>query len=64
MAEKGLRVLEVDKTFFGKLTNKLTKLLIPTRVGINGMLINMKRNNLLKSFELAKNDEKLDYPAK
>lgn len=64
MAEKGLRVLEVDKTFFGKLTNKLTKLLIPTRVGINGMLINMKRNNLLKSFELANNDEKLDDPAK
>lgn len=64
MAEKGLRVLEVDKTFFGKLTNKLTKLLIPTRVGINGMLINMKRNNLLKSFELANNDEKLDDPVK
>lgn len=64
MAEKGLRVLEVDKTFFGKLTNTLTKLLIPTRVGINGMLINIKRNNLIKAFELANNDEKADDPAK
>ncbi len=65
MAEKGLRVLEVDKTFFGKLTNTITKLLIPTRVGINGMLINIKRNNLLKAFYSANNDEKtVEDPAK
>lgn len=62
MAEKSLRVLEVDKTFFGKLTNTITKLLIPTRVGINGMLINKKRNNLLKAFDIANNEE--DDPAK
>ena len=30
MAERGLRVLEADKTFFGKITNTITKLLIPT----------------------------------
>ena len=61
MAEIGLRVLEQDKTFFGKLTNKITKLLIPTKVGINGLLILAKRNNVLKAFEnyieTANNDE-------
>lgn len=51
MAERGLRVLEADKTFFGKITNTITKLLIPTKVGINGLLILTKRNNVLKSYE-------------
>lgn len=51
MAERGLRVLEADKTFFGKITNTITKLLIPTRVGINGLLILTKRNNVLKTYE-------------
>jgi len=64
MTEKGLRVLEVDKTFIGKLTNTLTKMLIPTRVGINGMLITLKRNNLLKAFENANNDEIEDLTKK
>lgn len=51
MAERSLRVLETNKTFFGKITNTITKLLIPTRVGINGLLIFTKRNNILKAFE-------------
>lgn len=51
MAERGLRVLEENKTFFGKITNTITKLLIPTKVGINGLLILTKRNNVLKAFE-------------
>lgn len=60
MAERGLRVLEQDKTFFGKITNTITKLLIPTRVGINGMLIHAKRNNMLKAFENYTNEENHD----
>lgn len=51
MAERGLRVLEADKTFFGKITNTITKLLIPTKVGINGLLILTKRNNVIKAYE-------------
>lgn len=51
MAERGLRILEQDKTFFGKITNTITRLLIPTKVGINGLLIHAKRNNILKAFE-------------
>ena len=50
MEEKSLRVY-TDKKFFAKITNTITKLLIPTRIGINGMLISIKRNNVLKAFE-------------
>lgn len=50
MEERSLRVY-ADKTFFTRLTNTLTKVLVPTRIGINGMLISMKRNNILKSYE-------------
>ena len=51
MEEKSLRITGTNKTFINKITNTLTKILIPTKIGINGMLISMKRNNLLKAFE-------------
>ena len=51
MEERSLRITGADKTFFNKITNTLTRLLIPTKIGINGMLISIKRNNLLKAFE-------------
>ena len=51
MEERSLRITGADKTFFNKITNTLTKLLIPTQIGINGMLISIKRNNVLKAFE-------------
>ncbi len=51
MEEKSLRIYDTEKTFMSKVTNKLSKLLIPTRVGINGIIITMKRNGLLKAYE-------------
>lgn len=51
MEERGLRVLKNDTTFFSKFSSTLTKLLIPTRIGINGMMINIKRNSAIKYFE-------------
>lgn len=51
MEERSLRITGTDKTFFNKITNTLTRLLIPTKIGINGMLISIKRNNLIKAFE-------------
>lgn len=51
MEERSLKVLEADTTFFNKITSTLSKLLAPTRVGINSILINMKRNNVLKNYE-------------
>ena len=50
MEERSLRVY-TDKTFFTKLTSTITKMLIPTKIGINGMLISIKRNNVLKAYE-------------
>lgn len=60
MAEKSLRVQENNKTFFGKITKTLTKILIPTKVGINGIIIGVKRNNLIKAFENYNNLETND----
>ncbi len=51
MEERSLRITGADKNFFNKITNTLTRILIPTRIGINGMLISMKRNNVIKAFE-------------
>ena len=51
MEERSLRVVGTDKTFFNKLTKTLTKFLIPTQIGINGMRISMKRNALIKEYE-------------
>ena len=61
MEEKSLRITGTDKTFFNKITKTLTKMLIPTKIGINGMLISIKRNSLLKAFEAYENsDENYD----
>ncbi len=52
LAERSLKVLETNKTFFGKLSNTLSKILVPTKIGINGIVITLKRNNLLKAYEM------------
>ncbi len=51
MEERSLKVLANDTTFFNKISNTLTKLLIPTKIGLNGMLITLKRNAVLKAYE-------------
>ena len=50
MEERSLRVYQ-QKTYFSKLGTTLSKILVPTRVGFNSMMISVKRNNLLKSYE-------------
>lgn len=49
--EKSLKITGANKTFFNKLTKTINKILIPTKVGINGLMISAKRNNLIKQFE-------------
>ena len=51
MEERSLRITGTSTTFFNKITRTLTKMLIPTQIGINGMLITLKRNSLLKAYE-------------
>ena len=60
MEERSLRIVGTDKNFFNKITNTLTRILIPTRIGINGMLISIKRNNLIKAFENFTQDDNYD----
>ena len=56
MEERSLRITGTDKTFFNKITSTLTKMLIPTKIGINGMLISIKRNSLIKAYENYQNE--------
>lgn len=51
MEERSLRIY-ADKTFFTRITSTISKMLIPTKIGINSMLISMKRNNVLKAYEI------------
>ena len=51
MEERSLKITGTNTTFFNKITKTITKMLIPTKIGINGMIISIKRNNLIKAFE-------------
>ncbi len=63
MEEKSLRIYS-QKTFFSKLGTTLSKILIPTRVGFNSMMISVKRKNLLKAYEAFNNFEEEDIQKK
>lgn len=58
MEQRSLRVVSTNKNFFTKLTNTINRLLIPTKLGINGIMISIKRSSLVKSFETYKNETK------
>ena len=53
MEERSLRVYQ-QKTFFSKIGTTISKILIPTQIGFNGVMISVKRNNLLKAYEVFK----------
>ena len=55
--ERSLKVLSNNTTFFNKVSSTLTKLLIPTKIGINGMMINIKRSSAIKAYEQYKQAE-------
>ena len=63
MEERRLRVYK-QKTFFSKIGTTLSKILVPTRVGFNSMMITVKRNNLLKAFEAVQNFDDEDKEKK
>ena len=58
MEERSLKVIQPNSTFFNKISNTISKLLTPGKIGINGMLISMKRNNVIKYYEMYKKLEK------
>lgn len=52
--ERSLKVYSKDTTFFNKISTTLTKILIPTKIGINSMMINIKRSAVIKAYEQIK----------
>lgn len=50
MEQRSLKVIETDKTFFAKISSTISRILIPTRVGLNGVMISIKRNSLIKAY--------------
>lgn len=48
MEERSLKVLPAETTFLNKISNTLTKLLIPTKLSLNSVMINIKRNRNFK----------------
>lgn len=52
MEEKSVRIYNTNTTFFRKITSTLSKIFVPTKVGINSFLISLKRNNLLKAYNM------------
>ena len=51
MEEASLKITGANKSFMNKISNTISKLLIPTKIGINGMFISVKRNAMLKALE-------------
>ena len=64
MEQRSLRVVETDKTFFSKLSSTISKILIPTRVGLNSMMISIKRNSLIKAYNLFLENNTEEYAKK
>lgn len=64
MEERSLKVLEPNTTFFSKISITISKLLTPTKISINGMLISLKRNNAIKYYEQYKKAEQLNDVSK
>lgn len=64
MEEKSLRIVGADKNFLGRLTSTITKIIMPTKIGINGIIISIKRNSMLKAYaslsDLKDDTEKAD----
>jgi len=63
MEERSLRIYQ-QKTFFSKIGTTISKMLIPTQIGFNGVMISVKRNNLLKTYEASKEYKKDDISKK
>ena len=57
ISEKSLRVYDTRRTFLSKIGSTFNKLFEPTRVGINSIIISMKRSALIKNYKKFQNCE-------
>jgi hypothetical protein len=49
--EKSLKIYDTKKTFFFRIENTFSKLLIPTKNNFNNFLLNIKRSALIKNYK-------------
>lgn len=51
MEETSLKITGANKSFINKISNTISKILMPTKLGLNGMVISVRRNSMIKAFE-------------
>lgn len=49
--EKSLKVYDTRRTFFSKIESTLGKILTPTKLGFNNLLVSMKRSSMIKNYK-------------
>ena len=53
---KQLKVVNLEKTFFSKITDSISKILLPTKLNFNSIMISVKRNTMIRAFLAYKQD--------
>lgn len=51
MAEKRLKVVSANTNFFGRVASTIRNMLVPTKLGMNTFLINIKRTAFIKAYK-------------
>lgn len=49
--EKSLKIYDTRRTFFSKIGSTLGKILTPTKLGFNNLLVSMKRSSMIKNYK-------------
>lgn len=49
--EKSIRLYDTKKTFFARIGSTFSKIITPTKAGINSMLVSMKRSAVVRSYK-------------
>ena len=49
--EKSIKIYDTRKTFFARLGSTVSKILTPTKVGFNNLVVNIKRNSMVKNYK-------------
>ena len=57
MEERSLKVLPAESTFINRISGTLSKLMLPTKIGLNSWLISIKLTNAIKAYEAMQKEE-------
>ena len=57
MEERSLKVLPAESTFINRISGTLSKLMLPTKIGLNSWLISIKLTNAIKAYEEMQKEE-------